>query len=45
LAQSGLSDDRVADMGLCTYDRPDLFPSYRRDAGQCGRLVAAVGVL
>lgn len=45
LAQSGLSPERVFDVGLCTYAHPELFPSYRRDGDQCGRLVAAVGIV
>lgn len=45
LAQAGLADDRVQDVGLCTFANPDLFPSYRRDGEKCGRLVAAIGTV
>lgn len=44
LATAGLSDAAVFDTGLCTYAHPELFPSYRRDGVECGRLVAAVGI-
>ncbi len=44
LAAAGLSEERVFDTGLCTFAHPELFPSYRRDGGLCGRLVAAIGV-
>jgi len=44
LAAAGLSQERVLDTGLCTFAHPELFPSYRRDGVQCGRLVAAIGV-
>lgn len=35
---AGVDDVRVSDD--CTFDRPDLFWSYRRDGGLCGRQVA-----
>ena len=45
LALAGLSKERVFDTDLCTYANPELFPSYRRDGGKCGRLVAVIGAL
>jgi YfiH family protein len=42
LTRAGLSPGRVHLSALCTFDHPQLFPSYRRDGKQAGRLVAAI---
>jgi hypothetical protein len=42
LLRAGLAPDRIHCCGLCTFDHPKLFPSYRRDGKSAGRLVAAI---
>lgn len=37
LADAGLAPDAVRICGDCTYEREDLYWSYRRDGGICGR--------
>lgn len=43
LRARGLHEARIHDVGLCTAERPDLFPSYRRDGRGTGRVVTTVG--
>lgn len=42
LARAGLSQDRIADAGICTMCHPDEYFSYRASGGTCGRHAAAV---
>ncbi|HUM03561.1 MAG TPA: polyphenol oxidase family protein [Thermoanaerobaculia bacterium] len=42
LAGRGLSSGSILDAALCTADRPDLFPSYRRDGKGAGRIVTGI---
>ena len=42
LAAVGVDGDRVRALADCTYDREDLYWSYRRDGGLCGRQLAFV---
>lgn len=44
LESAGLPTDNIIVSGLCTYDRPDLFYSFRRD-GDTGRQAAIAAVL
>ena len=43
LARCGIAPDRVRRSADCTYDRDDLYWSYRRDGGLCGRQLAWIG--
>lgn len=42
LLRAGLAPDHIHACELCTFDLPELFPSYRRDRDGAGRLVAAI---
>lgn len=42
LVEAGLTDENIEIAGLCTYDNPELFYSYRRDGKRCGRLAAGI---
>jgi len=44
LIQAGIPADRIETARLCTFERPDWFPSYRRDGEHTGRwaLLAAI---
>ena len=42
LARAGIPLPQIHISGLCTFDHPALFHSYRRDGGSAGRLVAAI---
>jgi YfiH family protein len=42
LARAGVPAEQIHACGLCTFDHPALFHSYRRDGGRAGRLVAAI---
>jgi hypothetical protein len=42
LVWRGVPPDRVLDAALCTAERPDLFPSYRRDGKGAGRIVTGI---
>jgi YfiH family protein len=42
LERAGVPRENVHVSGLCTFDHPDLFHSYRRDGSDAGRLVAAI---
>lgn len=44
IESAGVPADNIIVSGLCTYDRPDLFYSYRRD-GDTGRQAAIAAVL
>ncbi|MBE3551343.1 MAG: peptidoglycan editing factor PgeF [Kyrpidia tusciae] len=45
LRDAGVSEDRVAVLGVCTSCRPDLCYSHRRDKGVTGRMAAAVALV
>jgi YfiH family protein len=38
----GVRPGSILDAALCTADRPDLFPSYRRDGKRAGRIVTGI---
>lgn len=38
----GAAPGSILDAALCTADRPDLFPSYRRDGKGAGRIVTGI---
>ncbi|MCM3878763.1 MAG: peptidoglycan editing factor PgeF [Vicinamibacterales bacterium] len=42
LERAGVSAGNVHVSGLCTFDHPGIFHSYRRDGHKAGRLVAAI---
>ena len=42
LARAGVPVEQIHVSGLCTFDHPALFHSYRRDGRNAGRLVAAI---
>lgn len=42
LRQSGVPSEQIFACELCTFERPDLFFSYRREKGRTGRLLTAV---
>ena len=44
LLAAGVAEENIADVGLCTSCRTDLFFSHRREQGLTGRLMAAVGI-
>ena len=44
LRRNGGSVIQIATSGLCTYCRPDLFHSYRRDREAAGRMVSAIRI-
>jgi copper oxidase (laccase) domain-containing protein len=43
LEEEGLRPDRIASVDECTFCRPDLYHSHRRDARQAGRMINFVG--
>ena len=45
LLAAGLADKNIFVSDLCTACHPDLLFSYRKEAGQSGRLVSSVGVV
>jgi hypothetical protein len=42
LGRNGGSVRQIATSGLCTFCRPDLFHSYRRDRDAAGRMVSTI---
>lgn len=42
LVKGGLREDHIFTTGLCTYCRPELFFSYRRDGPGMGKMVSGV---
>lgn len=44
LEQAGLPSPQIEVMGLCTYDDPALFHSYRRDGADSGRQLSAIAL-
>jgi len=44
LGRNGVTRDRIDTADLCSFCKPELFESYRRDRARAGRMVAAVGV-
>lgn len=45
LLEAGLDLDKIWVSKQCTKCNPDLFHSYRRDAGQAGRMVSAIRII
>jgi len=45
LVQSGIPTENIEISGYCTYERSDLFPSYRRDGAQAGRWALLAGLV
>lgn len=41
----GVPPERIDQIGLCTWCRPDLFHSYRRDGEKAGRMVSLIQML
>lgn len=44
LIQAGINPVKIIDCGLCTSCRTDLFYSHRREKGNTGRMMAAIGL-
>lgn len=44
LRRLGVQDDRIEDVGGCTFDQPALFHSWRRDGEAAGRLRGLIGL-
>jgi copper oxidase (laccase) domain-containing protein len=44
LLQSGIPPEKIEISDYCTYERPDLFPSYRREGVQAGRWTLLAGL-
>jgi len=42
LLARGVPKQRIGEASLCTFDRADLFPSYRRDGPKCGRIFTGI---
>ncbi len=42
LARARVPPQQIHACGMCTFDHPELFHSYRRDGASAGRLVAAI---
>jgi YfiH family protein len=42
LCRAGLNLNNIYSSNLCTYSDPNLFYSYRRDKGHCGRMVTGI---
>jgi len=42
LEESGISEENIELMGLCSYEHPDLFFSARRDGKETGRMVSGI---
>ncbi len=42
LLRRGIPPERILDAALCTAERADLFPSYRRDGKGTGRIVTGI---
>lgn len=38
----GVPSENIVEAGLCTFERDDLFPSYRRDGAGCGRIFTGI---
>lgn len=45
LVAAGLRAESIQGGGLCTWDRADWFPSYRRDGKAAGRIAAVAGIV
>jgi YfiH family protein len=45
LGETGVSGERVADIGLCTACRSDLFYSYRAEKPKTGRMMSVISLL
>ncbi len=44
LIKAGIKPEKIIDCGLCTSCRTDRFFSYRRENGETGRMMAAIGL-
>lgn len=42
LAEVGISDEKIKVSGACTYEKSDLFYSFRRDGADAGRMLAVI---
>jgi YfiH family protein len=42
LLESGIPEENIEVMGLCSYEHPDLFFSARRDGTETGRMVSGI---
>jgi len=42
LLARGVPAENIRDARLCTFERADLFPSYRRDGAGCGRIFTGI---
>jgi polyphenol oxidase len=42
LLARGVPAENIREACLCTFDRADLFPSYRRDGAGCGRIFTGI---
>jgi YfiH family protein len=42
LLARGVLPENIREARLCTFDRADLFPSYRRDGAGCGRIFTGI---
>jgi len=45
LQQSGIPAENIEISGYCTYERADLFPSYRREGSEAGRWMLMAGLV
>jgi hypothetical protein len=45
LGETGVSRERIADIGLCTACRGDLFYSYRAEKPKTGRMMSVIALL
>jgi purine-nucleoside/S-methyl-5'-thioadenosine phosphorylase / adenosine deaminase len=43
LIEAGLAESRIGSVDECTFCRPDLYHSYRRDGPRSGRMISFVG--
>lgn len=44
LAESGISEENIEIMGLCSFEHSDLFYSARRDGADTGRMVSGIRI-
>ena len=45
LLESGIPAENIEISGYCTYERTDLFPSYRREGAEAGRWALLAGLV
>jgi YfiH family protein len=44
LRRNGVTVGQISTLSICSYCKPELFESYRRDRERAGRMTAAVGI-